>query len=223
MAQINKKSDSEIHEAVLEELRWDTRVRETDVGVEVDRGIVTLTGTVESWAARMAAQEAAHRVTGVLDVANDIHVKLSGSSQKDDTDLARAVRQALEWDVLVPDDQIRTTVSDGVVRLEGTVPFWSQHDDAARAVRNLGGVREVQNLIVVAPPTVAAQTVHRAIDHALERHAAHVMKHVKIAIQDGVVTLSGEVPSWAELSTVVGAVRGTPGVRKVDNRLHIHG
>lgn len=69
-----KRTDSEIQQAVLRELKWDTRVEETDVGVEVNAGVVTLTGTVSSWAKRMAAQEAAHRVGGVLDVANDVDV-----------------------------------------------------------------------------------------------------------------------------------------------------
>ena len=115
------KTDSQIQQDVLRELKWDTRVEETDVGVEVDRAVVTLTGTVSSYAKRMAAQEAAHRVAGVLDVVNDIQVHLPGSLARTDTEIAQAVRHALEWDVVVPDTQIRSTVSDGWVTLEGDV------------------------------------------------------------------------------------------------------
>lgn len=224
MAQAIKKADSQIQRDVLDELKWDTRVKETDVGVEVKAGTVTLSGTVESWTARLAAQEAAHRVYGVFDVANDLHVKLSGSHERNDTDIAKAIRIALEWDVLVPHERIRTTVSNGVVTLEGKVDFWSQHDDAARAVRNLAGVREVRNLISVEPslPRVSPQAVRGAIEGALERHAEHAAKRVQIAVTDGRVLLSGEVPSWVERNAVEGAVRGTPGVRKVDNQLRIH-
>jgi osmotically-inducible protein OsmY len=223
MGQLIMKTDAQIQRDVLDELKWDTRVAETSVGVEVASGIVTLTGTVESWTARLAAQEAAHRVAGVLDVANDIHVKLPGSHERDDTDLAKTVRTALEWDVLVPDERIRTTVSNGVVTLEGTVDFWSQHDDVARAVRNIAGVREVRNLVTVEPslPRVSPQTVRGAIERALERHAEHAAKHVQIAVRDGEVVLSGEVPSWAERNAVEGAVRGTPGVAKVENQLRV--
>ena len=96
MGQIAKKTDAQFKAEVVQELRWDTRVKETAVGVEVDRGIVTLTGTVDSWAARLAAQEAAHRVAGVLDVANDLHVKLPTSTERTDADIARAVRSALD-------------------------------------------------------------------------------------------------------------------------------
>lgn len=221
MVQTTKKTDTEIQESVLDELRWDTRIKEAAVSVEVDRGIVTLTGSVDTWTARLAAQEAAHRVAGVMDVANDIQVEVSGSLERTDADIARAVRGALEWDVLVPQARITTTVSNGVVTLSGRVDYWSQYEDAARAVRNLAGVVEVKNEIDVEPPAVAPHAVRSAIDRALARHAAHCAKHVNIAIADDRVVLTGEVPSWAERATVEGAVRGTPGVRRVDNHLHI--
>jgi osmotically-inducible protein OsmY len=223
MGLVIKKTDAQIQREVLEELKWDTRVKETDVGVEVDGGIVTLTGTVDSWPARIAAQQAAHRVAGVLDVANDIHVNLPGYYERNDTDVARAVRQALEWDVLVPNDRIRTTVSSGVVTLEGTVESYGQCDDAVRCVSNLAGVREVKNLLVIEPPapSVSPGLLRQTIEDALERHAQHASKHVRIAIADGKVTLSGEVPSWPERNAVEGAVRATRGVCKVDNQLRI--
>jgi osmotically-inducible protein OsmY len=196
-------------------------VTSSAIGVEVSGGVVTLTGMVSSWTARLAAQEAAHRVSGVLDVANDIQVKLPGSSSPNDADIAHAVRYALEWDTLVPHTRIRTTVSNGVVTLEGAVDFWSEHDDAARCVRNLAGVREVKNLIAVEPPAISPEAIRRTIEGALERHAMHAAKHVEIAVADGKVVLNGDVPSWAERSAVEGAVRGTPGVRGVINHLRI--
>jgi osmotically-inducible protein OsmY len=220
----NKKTDAQIQTDVIDELKWDTRVKATAVGVEVAGGVVILTGTVDSWGARFAAKEAAHRVSGVRDVANDIQVKVPGSHERSDTDIAQAVRAALEWDVLVPHERIRTTVSRGLVTLEGKVDYWSQYDDAARAVRNLAGVRQVDNLISVEPtsPQVSPETVRGAIEGALERHAEHAAKQVRIAVTDGKVILSGEVPSWAERQAVEGAVRGTPGVRKVESEIRIH-
>ena len=113
------KSDKHIHQDVLRELRWDSRVEETEVGVEVDQGVVTLTGTVASYAKKLAAQDAAHRVTGVLDVANDIRVRMPGSPGHTDTEIAQAVRHALKWDALVPHTRIMSTVEDGWVTLEG--------------------------------------------------------------------------------------------------------
>lgn len=225
MGQLIKKTDAQYQQDVMQELRWDTRVKETDVGVEVDRGIVTLTGTVDSWPARIAAQEAAHRVAGVLDVVNELHVKLPTSTERTDADIARAVRSTLEWDVFVPDQRITSTVSNGVVTLEGSVDYWKEHDDAGRSVRNLAGVREVKNLIVVEPRAAAVtpQMLRHAIEGALTRHMARATNHVSVTISNGRVLLTGEVPSWPEHDAVLGAVRGTPGVGVVEDQLRIGG
>jgi osmotically-inducible protein OsmY len=145
------KTDVQIQRDVENELRWDTRLLTTAIGVGVKRGIVTLTGVVESWAKREAAQRAAHRVASVLDVANDLEVRPPGSTGRTDAEIAAAVRGALQWDVLVPDEKIRSTVARGIVTLEGEVELWTQRDDAARAVRNLEGVVLVLNEIVVRP------------------------------------------------------------------------
>jgi osmotically-inducible protein OsmY len=201
-----RKADAQVQRDVLDELEWDARVNATGIGVKVTSGTVTLTGSVQSWSSRLAAEEAVHRVAGVLDA-----------------DISQAVRRALEWDVLVPQDRIHTTVSDGVVTLKGKVDLWTQHEDAARCVRNLTGVRSVQNLIAVEPPLpkVATLTVRRTIEHALARHAQHAAKSVEIAVVDDKVVLTGTVPSWAERNAVEGAVRGTPGVHEVDSQLRI--
>jgi osmotically-inducible protein OsmY len=220
MSQI-RKTDSEIQQDVMRELQWDTRVEETEVGVEVDNGVVTLTGTVTSWAKRTAAQQAAHRVVGVLDVANDLEVRMPGGAGRTDTEIAQAVRRALEWDVFVPHKQIQSTVSNGAVTLEGDVDYWNQRADAERVVRNLEGVSMVTNHIEVRPPRVSRSAVRHAIEEALERHVAREARRITVEVQDGRVILSGSLRSLAEREAAVGAVRGTPGVRKVEDHLRI--
>lgn len=216
------KTDSQIQQDVIREIGWDTRISSTDVGVEVHDGVVTLTGTVASWAKKLAAQDAAHRVGGVQDVANDIEVLLPGTGRRTDTDIARAVRTALQWNVLVPDTRIQSTVSDGVVTLAGAVDFCSQYDDAERAVRDIEGVRMVVNEIAVVPAhPVAAADVKRAIEAVLERRAVDVAGKLRLQIDEGDVVLDGVVGTWAERAAVVGVVRGTPGVKKVDCRIRV--
>ncbi len=221
MTQAIKKTDTQIHHDVLEELKWDSRVEEQEVGVQVEGGVVTLTGTVTGYAKRWAAEEAAHRVIGVLDVANDLKVKVPGPAGRTDTDIAQAVRRALEWDVFVPDDKIRSTVSEGWVTLEGTVDSWSQYQDAERAVRNLAGVKGVQNKIAIKPPKPMTEDVCKAIEQALERRAEREARRIHVDVRDGTATLTGAVHSWAERKSVVAAARFTPGVRAVEDHLRV--
>lgn len=215
------RSDAEIQQAVLRELKWDPRVEETDVGIEVDAGIVTLTGTVGSYAKRIAAQEAAHAVFGVQDVANDIQVRLPGSLARTDTDLAQAARRALEWNVVVPAERIRTTVADGWITLEGEVDSWHEREEAERAVRHLTGVKAIIDQIRVNVPAGAAADVRDEIEGALERRAEREAQRIQVSIHDGTVTLAGTVRSWPEKRAVIGAARFTPGIHSVVDHLRI--
>jgi osmotically-inducible protein OsmY len=218
---MKSRTDEQIHHDVRHELRWDTRVEETEVGVEVDKGVVTLTGTVNSYAKKVAALEAAHRVSGVLDVANDIQVKIPCGVLRTDTNIAQAVRGALKWNVLIPDQQIRSTVADGWVTLEGVVAYLSESEDAERAVRNLLGVRGVANKLVVNPMDVAPTTVRRVIENALERRADREADRVDVNVSNGTVTLSGSINSWEKKRAIVGAVSHAPGVVLVRDHLAI--
>lgn len=211
--------DSVIKQYIIDELKWDTRVDETEIGVSVTGGIVTLTGVVSSWGKKLAAADAAHRVHGVLDVANDISVKPAGSCLRTDTDIARAVRSALEWNVFIPDTQIRTTVSQGWVTLEGEVEYHSQRSDAERALRDLAGVRGVTNQIRVTSTKLDPREIQSALEEALIRRATRSAKRITIDIEDGRVTLSGSVESAGERQAVLEAARATPGVRDVLDRL----
>ncbi len=216
------QTDSHLRMGVLAELGWDARVRETDLAVEVRAGIVVLTGTVGSWAERVMAQQAAHRVAGVLDVVNEVEVRLPSGSARDDTDLAHAVRHALRWDALLPDTRIESTVAHGTVTLAGDVDYPSQSEDAERAVRNLTGVRLLVNKIRIQPIDLASsEDVKVAIEAALSRRMAREVAHIKVEVRDGRVALSGAVTSWAERRAAVGAATAAPGVHSVDDHLRI--
>jgi osmotically-inducible protein OsmY len=216
-----KKSDSEIQRLVLLELKWDPRVDETEVGVQVKDGVVTLTGSISSYGKKWAAAEAAHRVLGVLDVANDLEVPLLGKAKTSDSELAKAVREALRWNVFLDEKAITSTVMDGWVSLAGEVTETSQRDAAARAVRDLAWVRGVTNLIKVKAPAVDQKTIRSAIDAALSRQANLEAKRISVDVKEGVVKLTGVVRSWAEKRAVERAAGFAPGVLTVENRLAI--
>ena len=215
------KSDEEIKREVLRELRWDTRVDETEVGVIVHKGIVTLTGWVDCYAKKLAAQEAAHRVHGVCDVANEIDVKLSGDLVRTDADIAKTLRRVFEWNVPVPAERIHSTVSDGWVTLSGTVDYLSEREDAERAVRHLAGVKGVTNQLVVAEQEIEPEEVRSIIEAALERRADRAAQRIKVTVVEGAVTLSGVVRNWAEKRALIGAVSHAPGVHTVHDHLRI--
>jgi osmotically-inducible protein OsmY len=215
------RTDAQIQSRVIDELRWDSRVDATDIGVTVDHGVVTLTGTVDSYVKRLSAREAAHRVAGVLDVADDIVVRYAESGQRNDTDLAAAVRRALEWDALVPDRDIQSTVTDGGVTLTGKVGLYSQRQDAERAIRNLQGVKWVLNKIEVAAPKLEREAVRKAIEDALERHAERTANRIQLDVKDGHLTITGVAHSWGERRAIVGAAAATPGVIAVEDRLRV--
>jgi len=213
------KSDAEIQRQVLQELVWDPRVDAAEIGVQVKAGIVTLTGAIESYAKKIAAREAAHRVAGVLDVADELKVHVGTGKERLDTDLAQAVRSALEWDAFVPDEKIRSTVSNGWVTLEGEVEQWTQREDARRAVERLTGVRGVTNQILVRPRVVDSGRIRRVVEEALARQAEREAKRIEVGVEGGVVRLSGTVRSWSEKNAIERAAGFAPGVRGIENEL----
>lgn len=212
------KSDHQIKADVLNELKWDSTVDETEVGVQVTNGIVTLTGNISAYAKKVAARDAAHRVWGVLDVVDDMKIRVPKVWERTDVDIAKALRHALKWDVLVPDDNITTTVSGGIVTLQGQVNTWMQRYEAERCVQRLTGVTGVINEITVAGPTVDPAKIKREIEGALERQTEREAKRIGVSVSDGVVTLTGTLRSWGEKNAIERTAFFAPGVRRVDDR-----
>lgn len=142
-----QETDYEIKQQVLRELKCDPRIAWAQIGVDVRDGLVTLSGAVTTYPKKAAAQQAAHRVAGVRNVANEIKVKSTETFAYPDQEIAKAVRHSLEWEALVPDDRIRSTVSGGWVTLEGDVDVWREREDAVKTVSRLAGVVGVINKI----------------------------------------------------------------------------
>lgn len=221
MSTLTMKTDSQVKTDVLNELKWDPAVDETEVGVQVKNGIVTLTGAISTYAKKLAARNAAHRVHGVLDMVDDMAVSVPSPLQRTDQEIAAAVRTALKWDSTVPDEKIKSTVTGGTVILEGTVDKWPHRYWAEQAVQHLTGVREVQNRIVISPKVVDPAQIKRQIDETLERQAEREAKRIGVVVQDGAVTLTGVVRSWAERNDIRRVAWSTPGVRRLDDNITV--
>ena len=211
-------TDQEIQTNVMAELRWDPSVPATEIGVVVKDGVVTLTGTVDTYMKKWRAEEVAHRVTGVIAVANEIQVRSIG--ERTDSDIAAAAVHALTWNSTIPQGKVHVTVDKGWITLKGDVEWQYQRQEAERAVRRLLGVKGVSNLITV-KPAASPSDLKRKIQDALVRNAQIDANGITVEVEGSKTILKGKVRSWAEREEAERVAWLAPGITSVDNRISL--
>jgi osmotically-inducible protein OsmY len=216
-----KKSDSQLQQDVLQELKYEPSVSASQIGVTAKDGIVGLTGNVPNYAAKYAAAHAAERVAGVKAVTDELKVDLPAYHVRNDEDVARAAVNALEWDVWAPADRIKVRVDGGWITLEGEVEYKYQQDAAEDAVCNLTGVKGVTNMVTLKRPEISPAEVKTSIEQALRRAAEIDADKIHVSVVKDKVVLNGKVSSWAERQEAERAAWSAPGVNEVVDYLDI--
>lgn len=214
------KSDYEIQQDVLNQLKWNPLLKSSEIGVAVEDGIVTLSGHVDVYSKKIQAEQSAKKVAGVRAVAEDIVVGISPVYQKTDAEIAAAVLSALKWNSSVDEKDIKVKVENGVVTLEGEVEWEYQRMSAKNAVVNLIGVKSVQNMILLKVKTTP-KDVQQKISAAFHRSATIDADKVLVEVIGNKAILRGNVRSFAEKEDAEDAAWAAPGITSVESHLSV--
>ena len=212
--------DSELQKLVLSELAWEPSVTAGHIGVTAKDGVVTLSGHVETYVQKYAAEKAVRRVKGVKAVAEELEVRLPSSVKHADDDIAAAAAQHIAWDVSVPRDSVMAKVEKGWVTLTGKVDWHYQQEAAANDVRGLHGVIGVSNDITL-KPRVNVANLSDDIMTAMGRSWFYDKETVHVRADGGKVTLTGSVPSWHDRQLATTTAWSAAGTTAVENDLMI--
>jgi osmotically-inducible protein OsmY len=212
-------NDSELKQAVLAELTWTPSVTAAHIGVTANAGVVTLSGHVANYAAKLAAETAAGKVKGVKAVVEELEVRLPSFIKKHDDEIAAAALDRFEWATSVPDGAIKVKVEKGWVTLTGQVDWHFQKESAAREIRDLAGVIGVSDQITI-KPQVDAGNVSADITKALHR-SWYDPKTITVFADGGKIRLGGTAKSWYDREEAEATAWAAPGATSVENNIAV--
>lgn len=213
-------TDHKLKTDVLAELTWEPSVNADHIGVTAKDGVVTLTGHVDTYWQKHAAESAAGRVLGVKALVEEIEIRLPSHAKRTDDEIAIAALSRFSWDTMIPADAVKIKVDNGIVTLTGQVDWHYQRESAVAMIRSLAGVASVSNQISlkVRPNT---STITDNILHALHRSWFFDADQIKVSTDGGEVHLTGTVDSWADRQTAASTAWAAPGTTSVVNDIHV--
>lgn len=213
----------QIRDHIVRHLKWDASLKGSHINVDYVSRTAILSGTVPSLSAREAALRDAQSIPGVDRVENHLTVQYDHNHpNKTDQELHSTISTVLGCAVDVNAMDIDVSVTDGIVRVTGTTDAYWKRTRIEDLIASIDGVLEIVNEISVKPVDRAPDvTIKKDILYALERMAVIGLDKIKVDVSDGVVTLSGSVPTWDVYFDVEDTARYTSGVTAIKNELII--
>lgn len=216
------RTDNQIKQDILDELSFQPNIDETQIGVIVEDGVVTLTGIVNDFYKKVTSEKIAKRIKGVKAVAEDIEVKYGTAYKITDKEIAKSIVHAFEWNTAIPEDKILIEIRNGWVTLSGEVEFWYQKDAARSVIVNMLGVKGITNNINI-KPIIKPYEIQNNITNAFKRHAGIDANNIIVDLDGNTVTLSGKINSISQKEEANKMAYNTSGVLNVINNLEVIG
>lgn len=218
MPKLEMRTDTQIQSDVSDELKWEPGIDHEQIGIAVASGVVSLTGTVRSYAEKLLAEKTVRRIRGVRAIAEELQVRYDWEPKRSDSEIAKRVADILEWDPLIPPNRIEVTVEKGAVKLVGKVDWNYQRDLAIEDAAKISGVVRIDNRVEVTAPVSTPDNRHR-IEQAFERQADLEAERISVETSGSKVVLTGSVSSWNKRNAAERAAWAAPGVTQIEDKL----
>ena len=213
------RTNEKLQQDVQNAIKWEPLLNAAEIGVTAKDGVITLTGTVDSYLKKTEAENAAKSVAGVKAVAEDITIKFASDYRKSDSEIAKAVIDAMKthW---IPDGKVKVEVEKGWVKLEGALQWNFQKDVVQNAVKPLIGVLGLTNHIKIQAES-HDEIETKEIEEAIARNWSINDQGIEVTDTGSRVTLTGSVHSLYQKDEADRIAWNAPGVCVVDNDLLI--
>ncbi|EHQ31030.1 BON domain-containing protein [Mucilaginibacter paludis] len=213
------KTNQGLQTDVENALLWEPLLHTAKISVIAEDGIITLAGTVDSYAKKAEAEEAAKKVAGVKVIIELIEVVLSSEIRKTDQEIAREILSTLaaSW---VPAEKLKIKVEHGVITLEGTLQWNFQKQTATKSLKNITGITKVRNMIVIKADT-PDEVEKKHLENALKLNWSMDNQDVRVEVDGKTVTLTGVVNSYYQKEEAERIAWQAPGVNTVKNELSL--